>query len=74
MINGYDTIFVEKSGKLDQINECFESPEQLRDIITGLVQDIGRPFTKVTLISYLMVIRLGLFHGWMEELYILYQV
>ena len=42
MINGYDTIFVEKAGKLVQIQERFESSEQLRDIITRLVQDMGR--------------------------------
>ena len=42
MINGYDTIFVEKSGRLEQIKERFESAEQLRDIITRLVQDMGR--------------------------------
>ena len=42
MINGYDNIFVERSGKLQRINERFEDSEQLRDIITRLVQDMGR--------------------------------
>ena len=42
MINGYDTIFVERAGKLEQIPEKFESLERLRNIITKFVQDMGR--------------------------------
>lgn len=42
MINGYDTIFVERAGKLEQIPEKFESQERLRNIITKFVQDMGR--------------------------------
>ncbi len=42
MINGYDTIFVERNGKLEQIPEKFESQERLRNIITKFVQDMGR--------------------------------
>lgn len=42
MINGYDTIFVERAGKLEQIPEKFESRERLRNIITKFVQDMGR--------------------------------
>ena len=42
MINGYDTIFVERGGKLEQIPEKFESQERLRNIITKFVQDMGR--------------------------------
>ncbi len=46
MINGYDTIFVERNGKLEQIPEKFESQERLRNIITKFVQDMGRSVTE----------------------------
>lgn len=42
MINGYDNIFVERAGKLQQIPDKFESQERLRNIITKFVQDMGR--------------------------------
>lgn len=42
MINGYDCIFVERDGKLEQIRDKFESQEKLRNIITKFVQDMGR--------------------------------
>lgn len=42
MINGYDSIFVERAGKLEQIQEKFESQERLRNIITKFVQETGR--------------------------------
>lgn len=42
MINGYDNIFVERNGKLEQISDKFESQEKLRNIITKFVQDMGR--------------------------------
>lgn len=42
MINGYDCIFVERNGKLQRIPDKFESPENLRNIITRFVQDMGR--------------------------------
>lgn len=42
MINGYDTIFVERNGKLERIPDKFESQERLRNIITKFVQDMGR--------------------------------
>ncbi len=45
MINGYDKIFVERNGHLEQITETFESRENLRDIITKFVQDMGRSVT-----------------------------
>lgn len=45
MINGYDKIFVERGGHLEQISETFESRENLRDIITKFVQDMGRSVT-----------------------------
>ena len=42
MINGYDTIFVERDGKLTQLPDHFESQERFRNIITKFVQDMGR--------------------------------
>lgn len=42
MINGYDHIFVERNGKLQQLSEHFESPDSLRNIITRFVQEMGR--------------------------------
>lgn len=42
MINGYDCIFVEQNGKLSRIPDKFESPANLRNIITKFVQDMGR--------------------------------
>ena len=42
MINGYDTIFVERGGKVEKIPDHFESPEKFRNIITKFVQDMGR--------------------------------
>lgn len=46
MINGFDCIFVERDGKLEQISDKFESQERLRNIITKFVQDIGRSITE----------------------------
>lgn len=42
MINGYEDIFVEISGKLTRYNSTFESKEQLTNIITRFVSDAGR--------------------------------
>lgn len=42
MINGYDNIFVERDGRLEQLSEHFESQESLRNIITRFVQEMGR--------------------------------
>lgn len=42
MINGYDCVFVERNGKLQRIPDKFESPENLRNIITRFVQNMGR--------------------------------
>lgn len=42
MINGYDCIFVERNGKLSRIPDKFESADNLRNIITKFVQDMGR--------------------------------
>lgn len=42
MINGYDTIFVERGGRLERIPDKFENKEAFRNIITKFVQDMGR--------------------------------
>ena len=42
MINGYDSIFVERDGKLTKLPDKFESQERLRNIIVKFVQDMGR--------------------------------
>lgn len=42
MINGYDNIFVERAGRLEKLKEHFESKENLKNVITRFVQDMGR--------------------------------
>lgn len=42
MINGPDEIFIEKAGKLNKINERFESQKRLEDIIQRIVGLAGR--------------------------------
>ena len=42
MINGPDNIFIEKEGKINKINETFESEEKLNDIIQRIVGRAGR--------------------------------
>lgn len=42
MVNGYDNIFVERAGRLEKLNEHFESKENLKNVITRFVQDMGR--------------------------------
>lgn len=42
MINGPKSIFIEKSGKLTQLNEQFESDEKLQDIVQRIVALAGR--------------------------------
>lgn len=42
MINGPDEIFIEKSGKLDRLEDRFESEEKLQDIIQRIVALAGR--------------------------------
>lgn len=42
MINGYDTIFVEKAGKLSKLEEHFESDEDLRRIVQKFVSQMDR--------------------------------
>lgn len=42
MINGYDTIFVEKAGKLMQLEEHFENDEDLTRIVQRFVSSMDR--------------------------------
>lgn len=42
MINGYDSIFIEKEGRLFKIDSKFESNERLEDIIQKIVGEAGR--------------------------------
>ena len=42
MINGYDTIFVEKAGKLSRMEEHFESDEDLKRIVQKFVSHMDR--------------------------------
>ena len=42
MINGYQTIFVEKGGKLSRLKEHFESDEDLRRIVQKFVSQMDR--------------------------------
>ncbi len=42
MINGPDSIFIEKSGKLTKLDSCFESQRRLEDIIQRIVGMAGR--------------------------------
>ncbi|MBP1565729.1 MAG: CpaF family protein [Oscillospiraceae bacterium] len=42
MINGYDNIYVEKNGRVKRLNNKFESPQRLEDIIQRIVSATGR--------------------------------
>ena len=42
MVNGFDTIFVEKAGKLSKLEEHFESDEDLRRIVQKFVSQMDR--------------------------------
>lgn len=42
LINGYDRVFVEKKGKLEQVPVRFKNEEHLRQIIERIVAPIGR--------------------------------
>ena len=41
-VNGYDTIFVEKAGKLSRLDEHFENDEDLRRIVQKFVSQMDR--------------------------------
>ena len=42
MINGKDHIFVEREGKLQQLEVCFETTERLQDVIQQIVSGCNR--------------------------------
>lgn len=42
MINGYDSVFVEKAGRLRKLTDHFESQQELETIITKFVSQAGR--------------------------------
>jgi len=42
MINGTDEIFIERSGKIERLNQSFESQRKLEDIIQRIVGRAGR--------------------------------
>lgn len=42
MINGPDNIFIEKSGRLMQLDRSFQSEERLNDVIQKIVSEVGR--------------------------------
>lgn len=42
MVNGYDTIFIEKAGRLVKVDKKFESEERLKDIIQQIVANCNR--------------------------------
>lgn len=42
MVNGYDSIFVERGGKLFHLNKKFESEQRLKDIIQQIVAGCNR--------------------------------
>ena len=42
MINGYDTIFVERNGKLEKLPDRFESPTDLQEKILKFLGEVGR--------------------------------
>ena len=42
MINGYDSIFIEKNGQLEKSDKKFESNERLQDVIQKMVSQVNR--------------------------------
>lgn len=42
MINSYNKIYVEKRGKIERLDLCFESKEQLEDVIQQIVSKVNR--------------------------------
>ena len=42
MINGYDSIFIEKNGQLEKSEKKFESNERLQDVIQKMVSQVNR--------------------------------
>ena len=46
MINGFDHIFVERAGRLSQLENHFESKQELETVITKFVSQAGRAVTE----------------------------
>jgi len=46
MVNGPDEIFIEKSGRLVKLEQCFESEEQLENIVQKIVGQANREVNK----------------------------
>ncbi len=42
MVNGWDTIFIEKKGELSRWDKCFESKEKLLDIVQRIAADSNK--------------------------------
>ena len=42
MVNGYQSIFIERNGKIEPVEECFESEERLQNIIQQMVSKSNR--------------------------------
>lgn len=42
MINGYDTIFIERNGRIEKTDLKFSSPEKLLDVIQQIVSHVNR--------------------------------
>lgn len=42
MINGHQTLFVERAGRIERLDERFESRERLEDLIQSIVAEINR--------------------------------
>ena len=42
MINGHETVFVERSGRIERVESTFDTPEQLRLVVERMVQTSGR--------------------------------
>ncbi len=42
LVNGYDTIYVERRGKLERTNACFTDPAHLLNTIDRIVSAVGR--------------------------------
>jgi pilus assembly protein CpaF len=48
MINGPDCIFVERGGRMERINQVFETPETLNNIIQNVVTKVNRSVNETT--------------------------
>jgi len=48
MINGPDNIFIEREGKTNRLDMCFESRERLEDVIQSIVSKVNRTVNEAT--------------------------